>query len=163
MAYPGTGKVSDDVRKRDSTRPELEALETMTLLSGIGLGADAKPPALPNPLNLVGTVKGALTIKGTSPSLKVTGNLSPIGKVAYSISGPITSFETGPHSLSIPVGPARLFVAFSLKRFGTTEAGTYTVTGGTRTLAGETGSGALTVRLNPAGFTATFSPLLTPT
>jgi hypothetical protein len=135
----------------------------MRLLSGIGLDAEAKPPSLPNPLNLVGTVKGILTINGLNPSLKVTGNLSPIGKVSYSTSGPITSFETGPHSLSIPIGPARLFVAFSLKRFGTTEAGTYTVTGGTRTLAGETGSGALTINLKPTGFTATFSPLPTPT
>jgi hypothetical protein len=153
------------MRKQMAWRPEVETLESMTLLSGgAGVGAHAvaalaKPAPLPNPLVLTGTLSGSLQTKGHHHLLKVSGNLSPIGKVSFSTTAPPNGLSGGTTNLSIPHGTAKLFVSLSVLPAGTTFSGTYTVTGGTKNLANETGSGAVSVVLtSPSSFSATFSP-----
>lgn len=155
------------MRKQLRRRPEVEGLEAMTLLSGMAgvvpqaVEALAKTPALPNPLNLTGTLSGTLTKKGHGETIKAAGNLSPIGKVSFS--GPATGFSIsgGPSNLTIPDKTAKLFMSLNLTPAGTSLSGTYTITGGTKTLAGEMGSGKVTVAVtsvvSPVHFKATFS------
>jgi hypothetical protein len=156
------------MRKRTRRRPEVETLESMTLLSGITVAAEhpvaalAKTPSFPNPLILNGTLHGTLTAKGSSELLKASGNLKPIGKVSFSGSEPASTTGVLPSTLVVPVKTAKLFMSLNLKTTGTTATGTYNVTGGTKFLANERGSGNLTVTLlsisSPVKFTATFTP-----
>jgi hypothetical protein len=150
--------------KRMGWRPEVETLESMTLLSGIGGGgtdavhALAKGGVLPNPLVLTGTVTGTLQTQGHKHLLKISGNLSPIGKVSFSTTAPPGGVTVAPTSLTIPHGTAKLFVGLSLVPSGTTYSGTYTVNGGTKNLAHETGSGHVSAMLTGlTSFSATFS------
>jgi hypothetical protein len=155
------------MRKQLRRRPEVEGLEAMTLLSGMmgvasqAVEALAKTPALPNPLDLTGTLSGTVTEKGHGETIKAAGHLSPIGKVSFS--GPATGFSSsgGLTNLAIPGKAGKLFVSLNLTPAGTSLSGTYTITGGTKTLAGETGSGKVTVAItslvSPIHFTATFS------
>jgi len=156
------------MRKRLRRRPEVEGLEAMTLLSGMtgvvpqAVEALAKAPALPNPLDLIGTLSGTLTKKGHGETIKAAGNLSPIGKVSFS--GPTKGFNIsgGLTNLTIPDKTAKLFMSLRLTPAAMSLSGTYTITGGTKTLAGEMGSGNVTVVVtsvvSPIHFSATFSP-----
>jgi hypothetical protein len=156
------------MRKRMSRRPEVETLESMTLLSGIGIAgggghavqALAKTAPLPNPLVLTGTLTGNIQTKKGHHLLSVKGNLSPIGKVNFSTTAPPAGLTAGPTNLVIPHGTAKLFLTINLTTPGTSLSGTYTVTGGTKNLAGETGSGNVSAMLTGPGpsFIATLSP-----
>jgi hypothetical protein len=137
----------------------------MTLLSGIAGGgayavsALAKTAPLPNPLVLSGTLNGTLQTKGSHHLLKISGNLSPIGKVSFSTTAPPTGLTATQTSLTIPHGTAKLFVSLNLAPSGPMFSGTYTITGGTKNLANETGSGKVSgVLTGPSSFSATFSP-----
>ena len=135
----------------------------MTLLSGIArthaVAALVKTAPLPNPLVLTGTINGTLQTKGSHHLLKVSGNLSPIGKVSFSTTAPPTGLMATQTSLTIPHGTAKLFVGLNLHPSGTSFSGTYTITGGTKNLAHETGSGNVSGALTgSSSFTATFSP-----
>jgi hypothetical protein len=152
--------------KQIRRRPEVEGLEPMTLLSGMtGVAAHvealAKTPPVPNPIHLTGTLSGTLTKKGHGETLTAKGNLSPFRKVSFS--GPATALNItgGVSNLTIPDKTSKLFVTLNLTPGGTTLSGTYTITGGTKTLAGETGSGNVTVTVtsvvSPIHFGATFS------
>jgi hypothetical protein len=137
----------------------------MTLLSGMTgiapqVAALAKTHPLPNPLDLTGTLTGTLTRKGQGETIKAAGKLSPIGKVSFS--GPATTSVSGGQSnLVIPGKTGKLFVSLNLTPAGTSLSGTYTITGGTKTLAGETGTGKVSVVVSsvvsPVHFSATFS------
>jgi hypothetical protein len=150
--------------KRQCWRPQVETLESMTLLSGIAAGGTpavqaAKIAPLPNPLVLSGTVTGTLQTVRHHHLLKVSGNLSPIGKVSFSTTAPPTGLTGGLTGLTIPHGTAKLFLSLSLVPSGTTYSGTYTIVGGTKNLAHETGSGNVSAVLtSPSSFSATFSP-----
>ena len=149
-------------------RPEVEGLEAMTLLSGMAgmaqqvIEAHAKKtPALPNPLHLVGTLSGTLTQKGKGEFIKASGKLSPVGKTSFSGNEPPTLLTGGASNLVIPGSIGKVFISLNLTPNGTSSSGTYTITGGTKALAGETGTGNVTIALSsissPVHFTATFS------
>jgi hypothetical protein len=139
----------------------------MTLLSGMtgvahhAVEVIAKTRGLPNPLDLTGTLSGTVTEKGQGETIKAAGKLSPIGKVSFS--GPATGFRPsgGSTNLTIPGPAGKLFMTLNLTPAGTSLTGTYTITGGTKMLASETGSGQVTVAVSsvasPIHFTATFS------
>jgi hypothetical protein len=154
--------------KRTERRPEVEALESMTLLSGMaghGVEALAKAPTFPNPLDVTGTLNGTIQTKGTKQVLTAKGNLIPIGKVSFTQTEHITTLAGGLPDLVIPHGPAKLFLSIQVtSASGSTVSGNYTVTGGTKFLTGEMGSGHVTVALSsltisktPTHFSATFS------
>jgi hypothetical protein len=154
------------MRKQLRRRPEVEGLEAMTLLSSMGVAPQAietiaKVRTLPNPLTLTGTVSGTVTIKGHGETIKASGKLSPFGKVSFS--GPTTGFNVsgGVTNLTIPEKAGKLFMSLNLEPSGTSLSGTYTITGGTKALANETGTGDVTVVVtsvvSPIHFSATFS------
>ena len=155
------------MRKRVQRRPEVEGLEAMTLLSGMtGVALQAvevlaKTPVVPNPIHLAGTLNGTLTHKGKGEFIKAAGNLSPLQKVSFSGPEPATLLTGGITNLVVPGKIGKLFVSFNLTPVGTSLSGTYTITGGTKALTGETGSGNVTVALSsvvsPIHFSATFS------
>ena len=154
------------MRKQLRRRPEVEGLEAMTLLSGMAgvshqVEALAKTPALPNPLNVTGTLSGTLTKKGHGETIKAAGNLIPVGKVAFSGPAPTTLITGGLSNLTIPGKIGTLHMSLNLTSAGTTLTGTYTILGGTKALKGETGTGNVTVGVSslvsPIHFSATFS------
>jgi hypothetical protein len=159
-------KESRVMRKRQSWWPQFEGLEAMTLLSGMGGGAHqaleslAKTAALPNPLPLTGTISGTLTMKANGDFVKAAGKLSPVGRTAFSGPEPSTLLTGGVSNLTIPGSLGKLFISVNLTPAGTTLSGTYTITGGTKALAGETGTGNLNVTVSslasPIHFNATF-------
>jgi hypothetical protein len=161
-------KEGQAMRKRMRRRPEVEGLEAMTLLSG-GMAAmahqavevAAKKPVFPNPIHLVGTLNGTLTQSAKGNSIKVSGKITPVGKVSFTGPQPPTLLTGGVSNLVVPGKLGKVFVSLNLTPSGTSLSGTYTIVGGTKALAGETGSGNVTVALtsvgSPTHFSATFS------
>jgi hypothetical protein len=126
-------------------RPEVEMLESMTLLSSIA--AEAHPTVvtlvakteIPNPLKLRGTLHGTVSPHVLPYGLEVsdhgTGSLAGIGPVTYS---GYTNFDG---SFSITISSNKLG-ALMLQIRG--RSNRYTIISGTGSFAGETGSGQLT-------------------
>jgi hypothetical protein len=161
-------------------RPGFEALESMTLLSGLA-GAAASTPA-PLPIHLTGSISGIRTFKaitGTGdlgasasfpvPIMKESGSISPLGdikeKVADTI-GPLSLFtlkgNTGTIGLDItgldtPRGGTQLVEKF-FKHSGSVARGEYTIAFGTGAFAGATGSGNFQITsLGHGKYTETYS------
>src|SRR5947209_7150962 len=104
------------MRKKTHRRPEVERLESMTLLSGMaGMAHQAAAPVtFPHPLSLTGTVSGTLKTKGAgSSSVKASGALSPLGQVKLSggVSGNGTTGEVG--NLTVTTKQGKLLIGFS--------------------------------------------------
>ena len=145
------------MRKTMRRRPELETLESMTLLSG--MTAVAQQVAAFSPLPLSGSVRGTTATHGTgAPTFKVWGALSPLGKVTAAGHGSIATV-TGPNgSFSLLTQLGRVFVATDVASIGKRMfSGSYTIQGGTQAYAGDTGSGSFVVSDSGGKFFATFS------
>jgi hypothetical protein len=157
-------------RKTLRRRPEVEALESMTLLSGMAGAVHEAATAVPNPLNLTGSVHGFVTAKSPSAptgTVNASGTVSPVGKVSIAGKVALASVSGTPQALALTTPKGKLILSASLTGSAATGfSGTYTIVGGTKSLAGETGHGALTVILTPktlktGKFTATFAtPIL---
>jgi hypothetical protein len=144
------------MRKKRERCLEVESLESMTLLSGMA-GAAYKA-AVPNPLHLVGSIHGTVTMmKSTgSTSVNASGNLTPIGKVTFTGKLPPASVTATTGNLNLTTKQGKLSLGLTI----TGLSGTYTITGGTKAYAGETGSGSFAATLISAKsgkFSATFS------
>jgi hypothetical protein len=126
------------MKKSLRCRPEVESLESMMLLS-------AMPHAVPNPLVLIGTERGTYQLRGTNSVSKAAGLISPLGQVKDS---GITSHITGLGNVTMTTKQGKLFVELKLRASGSEYTGTYTITGGTKALVGETGTG--TVQVTPS-------------
>ncbi len=142
----------------------------MTLLSGMALAAhpavvaSAAKTSLPNPLELSGSVHGTFKLKGVSGgSVNASGNLRPIGKVTVAGKVAILSANTGTETLTISTSKGKVLLSTVVMATGTSSfTGTYTINGGTKAFAGETGSGTIVVSLTATKFSSTFSPAPTP-
>jgi len=146
------------MKKAMKRRPEVEGLETMTLLSGVA-GTVHEAVKIPNPVHLVGTIKGSFTAtSATTGAIKnLSGTLRPFGHISGRKTIPI-SLANGSQNLTLTSPAGNL--TFSINLQGTPQTGflgTYTVVSGTKALRGESGSGNLAVGLTPTKFTATFS------
>lgn len=130
------------MRAMKRRRPEFECLESMRLLSGVGgAAADA---VVPNPLHLAGSVHGTYHVKGIVSTSKGSGSISPLGHVTESGK---SLFLAGTGSDTMSTKQGKLFVDLSVRPLGSAFAGTYTIVGGTKAYAGETGSGNVLVTL----------------
>jgi hypothetical protein len=168
------------MRKTKQRRPGFEALESMTLLSGL-MGA-AAATAAPNPIHLTGSMtigtsihllKMALMQHSLNPAEKGSGSISPLGHVTGSGNGlsPFALATSGVSSGSITLTAktGKVFVSISGltpvdNGFGPSPqttiiaAGQFKITGGTSAYAGETGTGTIQITVPVRGkFTAIFS------
>jgi hypothetical protein len=151
-------KASRAMRKAMKQRPEVERLESMTLLSGVA-GTVQEAVKIPNPVHLVGTVKGTFMPEGpTSGEIKnLSGTLKPFGHLSEKKAIPISLTGASQNlTLTSPAGNLTFRVNLTVTP-QTGFSGTYTVVGGTKALTGEMGSGNLSVNLTSTKFTATFS------
>jgi len=137
------------MRKTMRRRPEVETLESMTLLSGVA--AVAHQVVALTSVELLGTVKGALSAGGT---LKGTGSLSPVGKITFSGHQTIGAVE-GSETLSSKHGKISLTTTV-LSIGGGSFRGNYTITGGTKSYTGASGEGPLDSTFTGKKFVATF-------
>jgi hypothetical protein len=143
---------------------EFEALEALELLSGIELAGPhtmilhhaaqvhrgTQESVGDVALNLSGTVPGTYSVVGRGPaaSFKGRGTVSPIGRTqmqgSIALGGSAASGR-----LTLNFGRSgKVFAAIT----GQTPGGgyTYQITGGTRTFAGDTGSGVAFVQILPS-------------
>jgi len=142
------------MRKRARRCPEVEALDSRTLLSAT---AAAQPVAAFSSLQLAGTVHGTTTDRG-DPRFQLSGVLSPLGNVKDAGHGSIATVTgtNGSFSLSTKVG--RLWVATDVAATGKRSfSGDYQILGGTQEYAGDTGAGTFVVSDAGNTFVATFS------
>ena len=137
------------MRKTIRRRPEVETLESMTLLSGVA--AAAHPVAALTSVELSGTVKGTLSASG---KVKGSGSLSPVGKITFSGHQTIGVVQ-GSETLSSKHG--KISLTTDLRSIGGgSYTGEYTITGGTKSYAGASGEGSLeSTFLNGKTFIAT--------
>jgi hypothetical protein len=144
------------MRKLKQRRPEVEALEAVLLLSGMaGVHGTA---AAPNPLHLTGALHGTFKSRAGGGSFKGTGSLSPIGHVTVTGSATTGTEAGNTGALKLSNKQGQTLVSLSGTSTGATSfSGTYTVAGGTKAYAGETGSGSVTLTLSGKKFSATFS------
>jgi len=148
------------MRKAKHRRPEVESLESLTLLSGI---AAARAPVVPLPssVHLVGTVHGSFTPKGVGGGsiTNASGTLSPLGKVSFAATVSRGTLTGSPGNLTITNAKGKLVINLNLTPNGQGLSGAYMINGATSTkvYAGDMGSGAIAVTLAGKKFTATFS------
>ncbi len=103
--------------------PEVEALESMMLLSTLAL---------------TGSDHGTYTVKATGTTTKGSGSVSPLGHVTTS--GKSIGGGAGEVTLTSKMG--KVFLTDHLKLSGIGSfSGTFTINGGTKAFAGDTGSG----------------------
>jgi hypothetical protein len=157
------------MRSLKHRRPEVEALETMTLLSGMAgealpaVAALKATPVVPHPLVLAGSIHGTFKLKGGEVTINASGSFGSFGKVTFtgSLALATATSENGTlTATSTKLG--KLFVTLHETLSGTSASGTYTITGGTKAFAGETGSGVVSSTFTASKFTSTFSPAPTP-
>jgi hypothetical protein len=137
------------IRKKFGRRPELESLEAMVLLSGtsvvrhsVGAALVAPVAKTSGPIVLSGTARGTFqsgrgAVAATSFSAK--GPISPLGKAT--LRGTLqlqTANPTGSVTLTVKKH-GQLFASLTTKGLGSPVF--YTITGGTGTFAGDSGSG----------------------
>src|SRR5207248_2057735 len=96
LGFVSFRKASRAMRKMRRRCPEVELLESLTLLSGLGLAAHQASAPLPNPLPLMGTVHGTFKANAAG-STTVTGSgvLNPLGKVTKLSGGSVANGTTG--------------------------------------------------------------------
>jgi hypothetical protein len=138
------------MRKTLQRRPGFEALESMTLLSG--LAGVAVSTAAPHPIHLTGSIE--IKLPGAHPAEKGSGSISPLGHVTESGDGMFFSGWADSETLTLKAKTGKVFV------FMNGVKGEYTITGGTKAYAGATGSGNVQItELNTPTlkFTARFS------
>jgi hypothetical protein len=114
--------------------------------------------ALPNPLVLSGTLHGTFKPKGlTSGSINASGNLG-FGKVTLKGTVTVATASGTPETLTLSTSKGSVSVNGHVGPTGPgTFSGTYSITGGTKAFAGETGAGSIVVSVSGTKFTATFS------
>jgi hypothetical protein len=168
------------MRKTLQRRPGFDALESMTLLSGLtGAGVAT---AAHNPIHLTGSMtigtsiqslKMALRQHSLNPAEKGSGSISPLGHVTGSGNGlsPFALATGAPSSgsFTLTAKTGKVFVSMigltpvdngfgPIPQTTIIAAGKYTITGGTGAYAGETGSGTVQITVPVRGkFTAIFS------
>jgi hypothetical protein len=147
------------MRKTRKRHLAVEALESMTLLSGMA-GAVAHPAAatLPNPLVLSGSVHGSFKPKGlTSGAINASGNLG-FGKITLKGNVVVPTTSGTPETLTVSTTKGSVTVNGHVTPTGAgVFSGTYSISGGTKVFAGESGSGSIVVSVSGTKFTATFS------
>ena len=152
------------MRKNGRRSPEVEALDTRTLLSGVAAAAGLVTggPAL----HLAGAMHGIAVTdnRGDETSFAAKGNVSPLGtvKTRGGESLPRTdtqiAFVTGPNASYNLITPAgSVFVATDISAVGRRHfSGVYTIQGGTGAYAGATGTGPVTVSYLSTKFALNF-------
>jgi hypothetical protein len=162
------------VHRKHKRQLHFEALESMELLSGVGMALDH--PASPQhasplaqvhritngsrteaTLNLSGTVQGTyrLVRHGSAAAFKGQGNLSPVGNVRLQGTVSLTSANSGKFVLNLG---RRGKINVSVLGVASQGAYTYQITGGTRTFRGDTGGGLATGTLSQGTFTLILNP-----
>ena len=131
------------MRERPRRYPEVETLESVTLLSGVP--AAVQPVAAIQSLQLSGSLHGT-TATRPNPTFQISGALSPLGKVTAAGHGSVETV-TGPNgSFNLKTRQGRVFVSTDVASTGKRSyAGTYTIQGGTGAYARDQGSGSFTV------------------
>jgi hypothetical protein len=137
------------IRKQFHSRPEVESLETMCMLSGLsmlehpgGTAMVARETQASNPIDLSGTLKGTYKSgagTGAPISFKAKGALSPLGKVT--LKGSVrfnVGLGTGTMTLK-SVGKKHGTITASLISDGIGNPVSYDITGSTGIYAGDTG------------------------
>jgi hypothetical protein len=144
------------MRKALQRRPGFEALESMTLLSG--LAGAVVFTAAPNPIHLTGSIQMGLQ---RHPAEKGSGTISPLGHVTASGNALALAslYLSGSESLTLTTKTGKVFVSVRGQTpAGYGAAGEYTITGGTKVYAGETGSGNIQMTFTgPGKYTVIFS------
>jgi hypothetical protein len=150
-----------------SFRPRVESLESMLLLSTLFAEASKhnKPPAhvAPKPygeLPLVGTIKGTGSVTGNTVSFSASGSIKAIGSTSIKVTGNLAIPTSENVTLSAKKG--KVYLTVSQIALANSQTLTYTVTGGTGTYAGATGSGTIqatlgTIKGNKAPITLKFA------
>jgi hypothetical protein len=160
------------IRKKFCRRPELESLEAMVLLSGTsvvrhsGVAALVAPVAkTAGPIVLSGSARGTFQAEGGAgapTSFSGKGHISPLGNATLKGSLQLAiANPTGSVTLTVKKH-GQLFASLSTKGLGSPVF--YTITGGTGTFAGDSGSGEaiLTTKGSSHGrVTITFENLTT--
>ncbi len=145
-------------RRKHQRRPEIEALESLELLSGITTVGHQETTAMivrgPRPSAvtvLSGTAKGKyhVTGGGTISVFSGTGKVSPLGAAKVHGTLNLAGFNTtGQFTLS----SKKLGEIFAtVKPMGLSTDYTYQITGGTKSFAGASGSGVTTTTIIPSG------------
>jgi hypothetical protein len=142
------------MRKKVRRCPEVEALDSRTLLSGT---AAAQAITAFSAMHLTGTVHGTATDRG-NPQFHLSGALSPLGNVKDSGHGSITTVTSTNGSFSLSTKVGRLWVATEVAATGNRSfTGSYQILGGTQAYAGDTGAGTFVVSDSGNTFVASFS------
>jgi hypothetical protein len=143
------------MRERPRRYPEVETLESVTLLSGVP--AAVQPVAAIQSLQLSGSLQGT-TATRPNPTFQVSGLLSPLGKVTAAGHGSVETV-TGPNgSFNLRTRQGRLFVSTDVASVGKRSfSGDYSIQGGTGAYAGARGSGSFTVSHTGNRLSAKFS------
>jgi len=145
------------MRKTLQRRPGFEALESMTLLSGLA-GAAASIGA-PHPIQLTGSIKIEVKFHHPQPTDMGAGSISPLGHVTESGGDSMSLIMGDGESITLTTKTGKIFVTISgLTDTGNGNDGEYTITGGTKAYAGETGSGHVHITYPRQGkFTESYS------
>jgi len=163
---------------RHRYRPQVEALESWVPLSGAGgaihgaLGVAALAPIAKSQakaLVLSGTLHGAYVFNHLNPDtggtyqFGVEGNITPLGQTGDSGRIQTTGFiatgrATGTLTIAAPKGSLKLQLTGPVQGgFGALPSAlSYTITSGTRSYRGATGSGSMVVTLNSSVFSSGF-------
>ena len=149
-------------QRKSKRRLEFESLESMQLLSGVGetvphamvLDAAAqvhRAPVEDVALNLSGTIRGTFRVagRGTAASFSGRGPVSPVGKAQLK-----GNIDLGGSGGQLTLNFRKRGKVFASVTGGTAAGGyTYQITGGTRTFAGDTGTGVAFVNILSPGRT----------
>jgi hypothetical protein len=144
------------MRKTLQRRPGFELLESLTLLSG--LPGAAVSSAAPNPIHLTGSIEIVAILRPPYATAKGSGSISPLGHVTESANG-LSLLTRTSESLTLTARTGKVFVSISgLTPDYSGTAGKYTITGGTKAYARETGSGNIQITVPLHGkFSAIYS------
>jgi hypothetical protein len=147
------------MRQRFCRRPEVESLESMVLLSGLSIAQRPGAAALvaheaqtSSPVQISGTAKGTYAAGravGAPVHFSAKGSLTPVGRAT--LTGTLQLATASPSgTLTISVKKqGKVFASLTTAGLGSPVF--YTITGGTGTLAGESGSGEALVTTVPTG------------
>jgi hypothetical protein len=153
------------MKKVSRRRPELESLESLTLLSGVE-GVVHGHPAVPatvvttasraHPLTLQGTIaaKSLVTTKrdGTTATISGSGTLRPIGPITLSgtLNFDAQGRQTSGALILVSRGSNKLLANLEQSAPGSNQF-QYTITGGIKAFLYASGSGKATLQTHSAG------------
>lgn len=146
------------VRRKHQRRPEIEALESLELLSGILTVGHQEATAMiarglrPSAVTVLsGTAKGKYHVTGgrTMSMFSGTGNVSPLGAAKVDGMLNLAGFNTTGQLTLTSKKLGEIFL--TVKPMGLGPDYTYQITGGTKSFAGATGSGVTTTTITPSG------------